>query len=167
MTMDFLDSLDQAERQGFVSVASERTFVRGARIMREGEPADYIIVILSGWVRIITPEDGGTRVIAERGPGQLVGERAAVRVSVRSATVIALGTVRALVMKTEDFASFIDAHPSVLDLVEKQIYDRLTEERAETGQAGPPGSLPAEPALPTGAATLHRHLLAGENCTVL
>ena len=114
-------------------------------------------------------------MIAERGPGQLVGERGALQVNVRSANVIALGTVHALVMKTEDFASFIDAHPRVLQIVEGQIYDRLIERShrrpscpldcrpAQSGRAGRlPGSVPTSRAgrgaavAPAGGGELHR-----------
>jgi class 3 adenylate cyclase len=164
--MNFLNSLDTAERRAFISVAHERTFVRGARLMREGELADYVIVILGGWTKIIVHENGDERVIAERGPGQLVGERGALRVNVRSATVVALGAVRALIMKTEDFASFIDAHPRVLDIVEGQIYDRLTEDQAGDERDDLPVGFPLEPFC-RGPADGPRRLLAGENCTIL
>ena len=146
--MDFLNSLDTAERLAFISVAQERTFLRGARLMEEGAPANYVIVILSGWTQITLQENGRARVIAERGPGQLVGERGALRVNVRSATVTALGTVRALVMSTENFASFVDAHPRVLDIIEGQIYSRLTEELAGRPRDGFPVGLSLEPVRP-------------------
>jgi CRP-like cAMP-binding protein len=165
--MNFLKSLDPAERQAFISVARERTFVRGARIMNEGEPADYVIVILGGWTRIIAEENDGERIIAERGPGQLVGERGALRVNVRSATVIALGTVHALVMRTEDFASFIDAHPRVIDILEKQIYDRLTEESMGSQRVGLSAGFAVEHVRHAQAELPRPRLLAGENCTVL
>ncbi len=120
--------LDPAEQEAFRSLARERTFAAGARLMREGETADHVIVILSGWTRIYVRDGGEDRVLAERGPGQLVGERGALQVSVRSATVVALETVQALVMKTDDFAAFVSAHPAVLGIVEGQVYQRLTED---------------------------------------
>lgn len=165
--VNFWSSLTPAEQQAFTAVAHERAFARGATLMQEGEQANYVMVIRSGWTQIAVQESGGARVIAERGPGQLVGERGALRVNVRSATVTALETVHALVMRTEDFASFISAHPKVLDVVESQIYDRLTEE--PTGYE--PGDWPGMflPAL-AGQALAHgplQHLLTGENCTVL
>jgi CRP-like cAMP-binding protein len=86
--------------------------------------------LLQGCWRPTSPpssENGIEGVLAERGPGQLVGERGALQVSVRSASVIALETVQALVVRTADFAAFISAHPAVLDAVERQLYDRLTE----------------------------------------
>ena len=171
--MNFLEALNPAERQAFISVAQERTFARGARIMQEGEPADYVIVILGGWARISAHKDGSEWVIAERGPGQLVGERGALQVNTRSANVTALGTVHALVMRTGDFASFIDAHPRVLEIIEGQIYDRLVE-TARNGRAGLPDPRPFEPAgLPPQSSRQLRiegprqRLLAGENCTIL
>lgn len=163
--MHFLDSLALAERQAFTAVADERTFLRGATIMREGDPADYVMVILSGWTRI-TVQGGGERVIAERGPGQLVGELGALRLHVRSATVTALDTVRALVMKTGDFASFVSAHPDVLHFVEKLIDSYPAAETPDDEQ----GDRPRAARLPLGqqpSAESRRRLLAGENCTVL
>ena len=76
------------------------------------------------------PRQGnGERRIAECGPGQLLGERGVLRVSVESATVTALTAVSGLAMRMVDFASFIEAHPSVLDIVEGQmIYERLTKD---------------------------------------
>ena len=113
-------------------LADERTFAAGARLMREGETADHVIVILDGRTRIsIRGKNGIERVVAHRGPGQLVGERAALRVNVRSATVVTLDQVQALAMTTADFATFLTAHPDVLQLVEEQVYERLTETGAD------------------------------------
>jgi CRP-like cAMP-binding protein len=127
----FWDALHPAEQEAFRSLARERTFAAGARLMCEGETANHVIVILNGWTRIYVRDGGEDRVLAERGPGQLVGERGALQVSVRSATVVALETVRALVMSTEDFAAFVSAHPAVLGVVEGQVYQRLTEDPAQ------------------------------------
>jgi CRP-like cAMP-binding protein len=164
---NFLDSLHPAERQHFAELAHERTFARGARLMLEGESADYVILILGGWVQISVLEKDGTRVIEKRGPGQLVGERGALHVNVRSATVIALETVHAQVMRTEDFANYIGEHPRVLDIVENQIYDRLTEDL--TSREADPWTGASRPET-TGLVSDdngRQQLLAGENCTVV
>ena len=72
-------------------------------------------------------EDGQERVITERGPSDLIGESGTAPGYVRSATMIALDTVQALVMRTEDYTSFIADFPGVPDLVKKQTYDRRTD----------------------------------------
>jgi hypothetical protein len=165
--VNFWNSLEIAERHSFAAVAQERVFARGARLMQEGEQAEYAMLIRAGRTQIIVADGSGERVIAERGPGQLIGERSALRVNVRSATVVALETVHALIMATEDFANFVSAHPRVLDVVESQIYDRLTEEPAGHELSGWPGMLPREPAARPWTESPRRHPLTGENCTVL
>jgi len=125
-------------------------------VRKFADTVDYVDV--HGRTKIVVEENGTERVLAERGPGQLVGERGALQVSVRSASVIALETVQALVVRTADFAAFISAHPAALKIVESQLYDRLTEH--PTGPADS-RSIPAEhPAQ-------RPQTLNGENCTVL
>jgi class 3 adenylate cyclase len=174
MADGFWDGLDATQQQTFRSVAEERTFAAGATIMKEGDHANHVMVILSGRAKICVHEKGRERVIAVRGPGELVGERAALQVNERSATVTALETVKALVVKTEQFARFISAYPAVLDLVEGQVYHRLTEEpdnhgydycRVSTGSPPADRRTVADPDTPQ---TVHRRRrLSGEHCTVV
>ncbi len=125
--VNFWSVLSLTERRAFESAAHVRTFPAGTALMREDEPAGEVMVILEGWTKICLEEDGQEQVIAERGPGDLVGESATLPGKVRSATVIALVTVQALVMKTADYGDFVSEHPGVPDLVKKQIYDRLID----------------------------------------
>ncbi|MGH3391690.1 MAG: cyclic nucleotide-binding domain-containing protein [Actinomadura sp.] len=157
----FWNALTPCEQDALRSVATPRTFPRGATLIREGEHADHIVVILTGWTKICVREDGRERLLAERGPGQLVGERAALQVNVRSATVVALDTVDTLVLPTADFADFISAHPHVLTLVEGQVYDRLTEGQSTGLQTIPE---PAATAVPVGERPPR---LYGQNCTII
>jgi CRP-like cAMP-binding protein len=152
-TVVFWEALDPIERDAFRSVAVSRTFAAGARLIQEGDLADHVIVILSGSTKICVQENGSERVLAVRGPGQLVGERGALQVSVRSASVVARETVRALVVRTADFAAFISAFPTVLAIVERQLYDRLTEQPADS--------------LSAWRTVQHPQLLNGENCTIV
>ena len=165
--MSFLNSLAPAEREAFTAVAMEESFPRGGQLMGEGDQANYVMVILGGWTRITVRRGGEDLVLAERGPGQLVGERAALRQNVRSATVTALNEVTVLVMKTEDFASFISAHPRVLEVVENQIYDRLIENPEGYAQDDWPGAVSRRT---VGRAVRDRPQQpepTGQNCTVL
>jgi hypothetical protein len=159
----FWDVLDPIEREGLRAMASLRTFAAGATIMREGDRADYVMVILGGQVKICTDENGTERVLAVRGLGQLVGERGALEVSVRSATVIALDMVWALVVQTKDFAAFLSTHPRVLAIVQNQADQRRAQGSTGTGPAA------AGKTWRSLAADYPRqgsHALNGENCTV-
>jgi CRP-like cAMP-binding protein len=144
LQINFWNSLSTEQQKAFRSMATRRIFALGARLMQEGEQADHVAVILGGWTEIRIHETGGERVVARRGPGQLIGERAALQVNVRSATVVAIQTVDALVMRTEDFAAFISTYPSALGIVEKQIYTRLREGTVgEVASSGPEQPLPS------------------------
>ena len=124
--VNFWSVLSPTERRAFESTARRQAFPVGTALMREGERADEVIVIIDGWTKVCLDEGGREQVIAERGPGDLVGERGTVSGNVRSASVIALDTVQALVMRTADYAAFVREHPGVPDRVETQTYDRHT-----------------------------------------
>jgi CRP-like cAMP-binding protein len=124
--VNFWSVLSPTERTAFESAARQQAFAPGTLLMREGEQAEAVFVILDGWTKVCLDEDGQERIIAERGPGDLIGEGGTAPGNVRSASVIALEPVRALVMTTPDYAAFVAAYPAVPDLVMKQTYDRPT-----------------------------------------
>jgi CRP-like cAMP-binding protein len=170
----FWDALDPTEREALRSVASWRTFAAGATIMEEGERADHVMVILGGRVKVCVNDNGSERVLAERGLGQLVGEQGALRVSVRSATVIALDMIWALVVQTKDFAAFLSVHPRALDIVQRQLHQRSTDESASHGsghsRAGMADGMTAVEQLDhdriAWPSRRRPQPLTGENCTV-
>jgi hypothetical protein len=168
----FWDALSAVERAAFTARARDRIFAGGATLMREGQPADDVAVICSGWTQIITSQGGQPQVVAERGPGQLIGELAVLRLDARSATVKAVGTVQALVMGIPDFADFLGAHPDVLHMVESQADERLAGEPqiipGVTMASSPPtGYQPTGGHTETpGARSKGSQLFHGENCTV-
>ena len=133
------------------------------------------MVILGGQVEIRVEENDSERVVAVRGLGQLVGERAALTISVRSATVVALGMVWALVVNTKDFAAFISAHPRVLDIVQGQRYQRRAA--GAPGYQSDEGTYDASAGRVNGGRPAENHsagysrktlkTLTGENCTVI
>jgi CRP-like cAMP-binding protein len=157
----FWEALDSAEREALRAVASWQTFAPGATLMTEGEQADLVIVIFGGRTKVSTDEDGRERVLAVRGLGEVVGERAALQAGVRSATVTALDMVWALVVPSEDFVRFVRDHPRVLDILHDQIYHRLAEKPATIATTKQSGGDRTAERPPHGLDVLN-----GENCTV-
>ena len=123
---NFWSLLSQAERGDLVSTASKHAFSSGSVLMHEGEQADTVMIILEGGTEVRVAARGRQLVIARRGPGDLIGEHGVARDGVRSATVVAVEEVLALVVYAEDFAAIISEHPSMSDLVKMQAYDRRT-----------------------------------------
>jgi Cyclic nucleotide-binding domain len=153
----FWQELNAVEREAFRSFAYPRSFAAGARLIQEGDRTDHVFVILSGSTEIRIEKYGVERAVAIRGPGQLVGERAALQISVRSASVVAVDTVHALVAQIRDFAAFISGHPRVLGMIERQAHNRYGADALGSDPGGPVTTgRPVQP-----------WVLAGENCTVM
>ena len=86
-------------------------FAPGATMCVEGDPATHVFVLVDGWVKILgVTTDGHEMVLALRGHGDTVGEVAGETTGYRTATVQAVGTVRALIVTYEKFSSFLDTH---------------------------------------------------------
>lgn len=124
--VNFWSVLSPAEQSHFESASRLREVPAGTVLMREGERAGEVIVIRDGWTKVTVREDGRERPIAERGPGDLIGEAGTEPGNVRSASVTAVSQMQALVMTTAEYAAFIADHPDVPDLVKKQTHDRGT-----------------------------------------
>jgi CRP-like cAMP-binding protein len=124
--INFWNDLSLTERNAFERAARRQVFRPGTELMHEGEPAEEVFVILDGSVKVCLAEDGRERVITERGPGDLIGEGGIKAGNLRSASVIALDTVQALVMTTAGYTAFVADHPGVPDRVMKLTYDRQT-----------------------------------------
>ncbi|WP_433332101.1 cyclic nucleotide-binding domain-containing protein [Spirillospora sp. CA-294931] len=156
VTRGFWSSLTDEERHAFTLAAEPVAYALGTVLWHEGEPADHLLVITSGWVRVSVERHGRERILATRGPGDLIGERAALLLRLRSATIVALDDLRLMRMTTGRFAAFLSDHPRVLAVLERQMYDRLTENVPETPPVAPMGWAPAPsgpaPARPSTAA---------------
>ncbi|HYQ67906.1 Crp/Fnr family transcriptional regulator [Actinophytocola sp.] len=60
----------------------------GRTLMHEGDPTDHVLVLLSGWVRVYTTARNGQVVLyALCGPGEVIGDLAALHGWPRTATV--------------------------------------------------------------------------------
>jgi hypothetical protein len=168
----FWDVLKPTEREVLRSVASRGTFAAGATIMRQGESADHVLVILEGRASIRVNENGKERVLAERGRGQLIGERGALHVSTRSASVVVLEMIQALVVQTRDFAAFLSSNQHLLAFVQEQSRDRGTDQ-PDGHHRGDSAGFHATPAdgmtrgQPSDTPDGHQQSLRGENCTVI
>ena len=125
----FWESLYEAERASLTASARRETLPAGSVLCRQGDIARHVFVITAGQVMVWVTQPGEQRCVAVRGTGDIVGERSAFEVRSRSATVVAMAPVEALVITTSDFAIFLNHHPRVLHVLENQVYDRLIEDR--------------------------------------
>jgi CRP-like cAMP-binding protein len=123
----FWESLTSAEQQALRAAGQMAGFATGETLCRQSEQAGRVFVLFSGLAKVYVAQRGGRHTIAIRRTGDIIGERAAFLARSRSATVIAIEPVRALIIPTEDFAAFLNRYPRVLEVLERHVYDRLTE----------------------------------------
>jgi CRP-like cAMP-binding protein len=136
----FMSSLLESERKALLAVGRRREWQRGEVLFHAGDRADSAIVMLGGLVKIHrTASDGAEVVFGLCGPGDLLGEVAAVREAVRSAAVTALDSVRTVVISVPDFRDFLSAQPratlALLSLTLGRLYD-ADRRRIEFATAG-------------------------------
>jgi CRP-like cAMP-binding protein len=128
----FWNALADPEREALAASGVEEVFRPGSVLCRAGDDTSQVMIIDSGWVKVSVRETAGAaeKIIAVRGQGDVVGERAALNTQVRSATVTALDEVSAMVMPAERFAEFLRGHPRAVEVLQHQVAERREEDRA-------------------------------------
>ena len=91
----------KSDLQTIARIAEEIEFEPGALLMREGETGHEVFVIVSGQLEVWRRGAGGK--IADRGPGEVVGEMALISKKPRNASVRAATPVHLLRIKDTDF----------------------------------------------------------------
>jgi CRP/FNR family cyclic AMP-dependent transcriptional regulator len=97
--------------RALASEGMQRSFQTGHRLIIEGVTDTRVFVLTEGRVKVTSNEEDGTEVLlAIRGAGDIVGERAAIDQGLRSATVTALRPCTTRVLSAREFMHFVDAH---------------------------------------------------------
>src|SRR5947208_16237652 len=108
----FLKQLWQVDADALLERVSHKAMSQSAVIMHEGSAGENVALVLGGRVKLEVRGVGDrTVVLAIRGPGELLGEIAALGGIRRSATVVALEDVKIGVLSGEDFRGYLREHP--------------------------------------------------------
>ncbi|MFJ1604754.1 Crp/Fnr family transcriptional regulator [Streptomyces sp. NPDC088253] len=123
----FARALTAQERESVMALGSRKHYAADAHLLTEGDRSSHVLIIIQGWVTVSVATDrGATRLILGlRGPGELLGEMAALDPHPRSATVRALGPTETQVISGDAFRRFLALHPRVSGLVIRQLTFRL------------------------------------------
>lgn len=111
-----------------------KVYEDGEIIVRQGEVGDCMYVIQEGQVEVIAEEGGEEIHLAVRGEGEFFGEMAIFDRDVRSATVRAMGQVRALTVDKKNFLRRIHEDPALAFRIVETMSRRLRELQAELTQ---------------------------------
>lgn len=85
--LDMLRGLDEAGLTQLLTGAREVTLEPGAWLMREGEQGEDMYLILEGLFEVSVRQGSVDELVAERGPGEVVGELALLGRTTRTASV--------------------------------------------------------------------------------
>ena len=124
----FWAQLTDDERAVLTGLGRTAVYPPGAVMCVEGDPATHVFVLVNGWVKIVgVTSDGHELTLALRGRGDTVGEVAGETTGYRTATVQAIGTVRALVVPYDRFSAFLDAHDGADRAYRRMVTRRWNE----------------------------------------
>jgi CRP/FNR family cyclic AMP-dependent transcriptional regulator len=120
--------LSVAGRTRLAAVGQPRTWAPGAELIREAEPDGRVLLITRGRVKVTSASPCGRQVIlALRGPGDLVGESAAIDGGGRSATVTALTEVDTVHLTRKAFHHVVRTVPDITYELLEILVCRLRE----------------------------------------
>jgi CRP/FNR family transcriptional regulator, cyclic AMP receptor protein len=126
MAETFLEALTPDEAADLRASGRERHYDTNLALFHEGDDAGSVIVLLAGRAKITLLSSSGREVIvAVRGPGDLLGELAALIDAPRSATVVTIEQVDALIVSGSAFAAFLERTPRVALVILRIVADRL------------------------------------------
>ena len=130
--------LGGADAEALEALAADAQPLRalaGDWVMREGDDADDLYVVLRGRLRVIADADGQQRILRVLGPGAAIGELALLTGAPRSASVQAVRDSTLLQLSRERFVELMERDPRFAAAVARELASQL---QASGGLDAPP-----------------------------
>lgn len=125
--------LSEADRAYLLGLGVRRSFGAKEFVLLQGDPSDHVQILISGWVRVsAVVEDGREVLYALRGPGDVLGDIAAVAGLGRTASVRCLEPVTVMQLSGAQFLACLRARPEIAIAMIKSVVMRLRD--AETAR---------------------------------
>lgn len=124
----FLAALEPDVRRAFLELGAHRVYRPRSILFHQGDPSRHVVLLLDGWVKITsTSRSGEEALLALRGPGDVLGELAAIDGANRSASAQVLLQVSAVVIDDERFVRSLTQYPQVALSLLRHISRNLRE----------------------------------------
>jgi putative peptide zinc metalloprotease protein len=119
--------LDGLQIQEVAAQLKEKHLETGTVFIRQGEIGEEFYVIEHGQVQVFVTENGAEQVVAERGPGEYVGEIALLLEVPRTASVRTLAPTRLLALSRQDFEQLVHTQLQVSQRLERETSRRMID----------------------------------------
>jgi CRP-like cAMP-binding protein len=120
-----LAHLDDKARRRILELAKQRKFGSGEYIIRQGESATALYILLRGRVQVERDLNGSVDVLRELEPYAFFGEVALLDDSERTASVKTLEETECLLLPFWQFNVLVEEYPQVADVVLREVIHRL------------------------------------------
>lgn len=131
LTKAFPDQFKMAELDSLIGGMDRLPFVRGQKLIRQGERGDSFYIIGNGSVGVYKRSLGIFRQrVATRRPGEFVGEIALVEDVPRNASIIADGDGEAFVVSRATFNRVLLKNPDTAEIIRQAIRNRHLQDQA-------------------------------------
>jgi CRP/FNR family transcriptional regulator, cyclic AMP receptor protein len=121
----FLASLSDEDADGLRAAGVRRSYGANVTVLHQADEAGSVVVLLSGLAKIAVTGAGREAIFGVVGPGELVGELAAIEDSPRSTAVTTLEPVDALVVPRAEFLALLDRRPRIALVILRMVAPRL------------------------------------------
>ena len=136
-----VEGLTKDEVDRLIAVCEWRQFPKGHTLFKEGEPSRKLYVVVEGLLgvrkHIIDKKEDSIPllpVIAELGPGQIVGEFSFFDGSPRSAEVFSMADTWTLIFDPEAFHRFSDCFPQIAQKITVNLIKILIARMRKTNE---------------------------------
>jgi len=120
--------LSADDRQRLASVATVRTYDKGASLFNEGDASDQLYTVVDGRVKVFKTTPRGTDVILEIfGPGDPVGAVAAYEGRAYPASAVTLEPTTCVLIPRQAFFALLESHPTMVRGLLVGLTHRLVE----------------------------------------
>ena len=107
--------LSEDDRRRLAEVALVKSWDKGETIFDEGDPADFLLTVMAGRVKVVKRQSSGKEVILEIfGPGDPLGAVVVYEGRPYPATAIALERTSCLLVRRAPFFALLEKHPSLV-----------------------------------------------------
>lgn len=119
------------ELSDMLSLAKQMEMKKGQNLMVQGDPGDFLIILLSGQARVWMVSSNGREITLDYADeGAVLGEIAVLDGGVRSASILALSDGTYLRLTRAAFEAFVERQPGMAWRLMKELARRLRQANA-------------------------------------